>query len=96
MSAPTDASVALTMLGDYIGTVYVSDTAAAKVRLRNERPEHNTKVDTINVLAGALISACEEMADDRVGEKYDGRAASIAITHAESAAMYAVKAATLR
>lgn len=51
----------------------------------------NSKVDSIKKKTAELINEICEMRD---GDKKDGRLASLAITHFETAAMFAVKCAT--
>jgi hypothetical protein len=62
-------------------------------------PSNNQKVQDLKVKAAAFIDACQAMrvVDNPETEKVDGevaRMASIAITEAQTAQMWAVKAAT--
>lgn len=68
--------------------VAISNDAAALVRM-GFNPSTLREVDAIKALAAALVSACETM---KAGP--GGREAAIAITHAQTAAMFAVAAAT--
>lgn len=69
-------------------SVPISNEAAALVRM-SFNPSARPDVDTIKALAAALISACEA---SKGGP--GGREAAIAITHAQTAAMFAVAATT--
>ena len=68
----------------------INDTAAQLVRL-GFNPSESGTVEVIKALSAALISVCEDL---RVDNITCGRHASLAITDIESAAMWAVKAAT--
>lgn len=75
-------------------TTAVSTTAMDTVRL-GFNPSKMERVDRIKSLAAAFISECEELreeAKDAGGQ--GGREASIAITEAQGACMFAVAAAT--
>lgn len=67
----------------------VSATAKEAVRF-SFNPSAIDRVATVKLLAAALIQECEEIR----AEGKAAREASIAITEIESAAMWAVKAAT--
>ncbi len=67
----------------------VSSRAAELVRA-GFNPSESPDVDRIKMLAAALISECEILRDNSSAA---GRHASLAITAAEEAAMWAVKAA---
>lgn len=71
-------------------TMGVSQTALDVVR-SNFNPSAQSTVDHAKVLGAALISLMEPTRDAR-GE--GGRCAALAITQAETAAMFAVKALT--
>lgn len=69
----------------------------------NFNPSGNTAVDTIKSAAASFIDAVEELADDAVGnaetDEQRGeirRLKALAMTHAEDAAMWGVKAVTKR
>lgn len=69
--------------------VPISDKAARQVRM-GFNPSQSPRVDAIKALAAALISECQ-----LAGLEADaGREAALAMTAAEEAAMWGVKAAT--
>lgn len=76
----------------WVGTtrwLQLSPTAMEAVRLKFN-PSGSAEVDEIKILAAALISKMESIRNLRTA----GREASVAITELETAAMWAVKAAT--
>ena len=70
--------------------VEISDAAQRLVRL-DFNPTANETVREIKTLTAALITVCQKL---QTGPEA-GRAAAIAITEYETAAMFAVKAATV-
>jgi len=56
-------------------------------------PTKNSAVDMLKGTAAKFIDQCHAMAD-KTDDPEIGRCISLAMTHAETAAMYAVKAAT--
>jgi hypothetical protein len=74
--------------------VAVNSSAMSTVRL-GFNPSGLEQVDRIKSLAAALISECENLRDEANAAKTAGaREASIAITEAQTACMYAVASAT--
>lgn len=71
-------------------TAQITNSAADIVRM-GFNPSSLPQVDAIKALAAALISACEGL---KAGP--GAREAAIAITHAQTASMFAVAAATAR
>ena len=77
----------------------ISDKAAKRVRLAFlppvDHPAHETS-KTLKELVAATMTKLESIQSDQTTEEARERArcASIAVTHLETAAMYAVKAAT--
>jgi len=69
--------------------VNMSPGARAAVRLEFN-PSSDDRVHRLKVLAAAFITECEAVRNEGIG----AREVSIAITHMETAAMWAVKAAT--
>lgn len=74
--------------------VTVSDSALEAVRYQYSTKFENADMDALKILAAAFITKCEEQRDR--GISVVGRAASVAITAAEDAAMWAGKAATYK
>jgi hypothetical protein len=56
-------------------------------------PSNNSTVDMLKASAAKFIDQCHAMAD-KTDDPEVGRCISLAMTHAEDAAMWAVKAAT--
>ncbi|WP_420585792.1 DUF7681 family protein [Ruegeria sp.] len=71
-------------------SVSINDTARVLVR-QGFNPSDSAQVDRIKAIAAALISECEAIREKNANS---ARHASLAITSAEEAAMWAVKAAT--
>lgn len=69
--------------------VYTSETAREAVRL-DFNPQNRDRVTRIKMIAATLITECEILK----GETSAKREVNIAITNIETAAMWAVKAAT--
>jgi hypothetical protein len=63
-------------------------------RIRTDfNPSKSSAVDMLKQTAAKFIDQCNAMADKTTDPEV-GRCISLAMTHAETAAMYAVKAAT--
>jgi len=76
------------------GETPITNSAAELVRMRFN-PSDRPAVDRIKALAAALISECEAIREDAAENGGRGaREASIAITEAQAACMFAVAAAT--
>ncbi|MEO1606750.1 MAG: hypothetical protein AAFU34_15640 [Pseudomonadota bacterium] len=74
--------------------VAINDSAARTVRM-GFNPSEMPRIDEVKALAAALISACEDIRDDsNMGGVSGGREAALAITHVQTASMFAVAAAT--
>ena len=77
-------------------TVRISQSAADMIGV-NENRHSNPRVENVKALAAALVSVCEEIREeDAPFAEGSGRTASVAITHTEAAALFAVKAAALQ
>lgn len=72
------------------GMTAISSTAAKTVRM-GFNPSSIQRVDRLKAIAAAFVSECEAMRDER-GE--GAREAAVAITHMQTASMFAVAAAT--
>lgn len=74
--------------------VTVSDSAIEAVRYQYSTQFNNADMDALKLLAAAFITKCEEQRDRGISQV--ARAASVAITSAEDAAMWAGKAVTYK
>jgi len=74
--------------------VSISNAAAEAVRM-SFNPSKVPAVDRLKALAAAFLSACDEVAGaPNASGRPVGRECAVAKTHIETAAMWAVKAAT--
>ena len=77
--------------------IEISTTAAALVGLgknkvtTSQHLDAMTQAENVKKLAAAMVTLCEDFREDTQAA---GRAASIAITHIETAAMFATKSAS--